>query len=504
MMLIDYRIGTTNWKVAVFSSDGNVVAQKSVAAKEEFDNFGATYSAFSMWSMVASLIKDVLKHSPMPSAVTVTSMAEAGFPLDEFHQPIFNAITWYDQRTYPQVQFIKQHIAFDTLFEITGLEANSMFTLSKILWLKMNEPNVFASMKYWVSIADFINYKLTGEIVTDYSLACRTQCFNIRKKRWSKTICDEFGIKESLFPQVKKAGTRVGSITKEAHDMTGLDIGIPIILGGHDHHCAFLAGGALLQDGTVFDSSGTVESILTLLPKGEEPPKIYKKIRISNFIDPDRYISMSGILASGGSVEWMIRSLYENEGLPDYQEILDAIEEVSPGSDGLLFLPHLTGAGAPKWEPRSKGAFVGLSVHHTKSHMVRAVYEGLCFELKILLRSVEQAFSSHENFFHTVGGGAKNRLWQQMKADITQKSVRIPDIKDATALGAALIAFVGLGVFTDFVDASRKTFKILEEYEPSPTDNCTYKELFSIYETLYETLLPTNIKLDEFRRREVK
>ena len=460
-------IGTTNWKVAVFSSDGTMVAHRSVPAKEEYDHLGSTYKATTMWESVASLIRGVLQDSPMPSAVTVTSMAEAGFPLDASYTPIFNAITWYDQRTYPQVQFIKQEIAFDQLFEITGLEANSMFTLSKILWLKMNEPQVFSSMKYWVSIADFINYKLTQEIVTDYSLACRTQCFNIRKKRWSKTICNKFGIPESLFPEVKRAGTKIGLISKEAHGLTGLDMGIPVILGGHDHHCAFLAGGALLQDGTVFDSSGTVESILTLLPFGEEPSKTYKKIRISNFIDPDRYITMSGILASGGSVEWMIRSLWSQIGTTDYQEILDAIAEVPPGSSGLLFLPHLTGAGAPKWETRSKGAFVGLRVQHTKSHMVRAVYEGLSFELKILLSSVEESFGLNEKSVHTVGGGAKNHLWQQMKADITGKRVRIPDIKDATALGAALIGFVGLGVFTDFVDASRKTFKILEEYIPS-------------------------------------
>lgn len=496
--LLAIDVGTTNWKAALFDEQGHNIAQKSTKAVVEDDGNGASYNAEEMWGSIANIIKAVLTSTNIqPDAVCVTSMAEAGFPLGRNYEVVHNAITWYDPRSFKQAEMIAEVVGKDNLFRITGLEANPVFTLSKIMWLKENKKQVFDSIHKWLSIADFINFRLCKAVVTDYSLACRTQCFDIRQKKWSKDMLDHFNISTTIFPDVRSAGSIIGHVTATAAHDTGLKQGTPIVLGGHDHHCAFLAGGALLQEGAIFDSSGTVESIMTILPEHKEIPDSYMNMRIGNFIDPTRYVTMGGVLASGGSVEWALQniSLHAKGASFDYDEIINSIKNIDPGSNGLMFLPHLTGAGAPLWDPRSRGAFIGLRVEHTREHLIHAVFEGLCFELFILLEAVEKCFDVSPHTLQTVGGGAKNLHWQQLKADITAKTVNIPDIQDATAQGAALVGGVGIGLFDNFLEGSQAMYRLRHTIDPDPEKHHTYQKLYKIYTELYKRISNINHEL---------
>jgi xylulokinase len=498
--LLAIDIGTTNWKVVLFNTKGEILHKNSCKASVETDLHGTSYSANTLWSTISSLIKELVNSLSLEiSAIVVTSMAEAGFPLNRQGETLYNAITWYDRRSIKQAHHIERIIGKEKLFQITGLEPNSVFTLSKILWIKENEPHVFNKIGKWLSIADFINFKLTGTLVTDYTLACRTQCFNIWNKSWSEEILTPFGINQDIFPDVVQAGTVIGHITPSSASQTGLKEGTPVVLGGHDQHCAFLAGGALLNTGTIFDSSGTVESIMTILPKEYNGPQSYSKMRIGNFIDPQYYVTIGGVIAAGGSVEWIIRQIMNKRinTQHEYNVIMDSIQELSIGTDGLFFLPHITGAGAPFWDPRSRGAFIGLRIEHTAKHLLHAVFEGLSFELAILLSEIEHSFGVVTNTLQTVGGGANNLFWQQLKANILNKTIHIPEVKETTSQGAALIAAVGIGIFENFKQGSKATYRLKTTIEPDVSIHEKYKKVFDLYKNLYEILAPIHHRIGE-------
>jgi len=295
----------------------------------------------------------------------------------------------------------------------------------------------------------------------------------------------------------------LGTVTSLAAQATNLRKGTPVIMGGHDHHCAFLAAGALLDD-HIFDSSGTAESVMTLMSPRHNPPETFKGHRVGCFIDPDRYATMAGILASGASVDWAIKTLWQgagngqiNGGTSIYEDAMAAAGSVSPGSQGLLYLPHLRGAGGPYWNPGSRGAFVGLRDSHTVSHLMRAVLEGLSLELRVILSSIEEALGTRPTELNTVGGGARNTVWQQIKANITGLPVNVPNVSDATAQGAALLAGIGIGLYADMLDASKQTFRIQTRYEPDPQSLQFYDELYCSYSKLYPQLIQINAELTD-------
>jgi xylulokinase len=501
--LLAIDVGTTNWKAALFSETGDLAGRCEVPAVTHRDSSGQFYDPGEMWAGIAKAVRGLPEGGRSPAAVCVTSMAEAGVPIGSDGNPVYPAITWFDPRSLPQAKELERRVGAKRLFEITGLDPNPIFSLPKIAWIRDNEPDVFSRIRHWLSVADYINYRLCGEIVTDYSLASRTLAFDLSSRGWSGEILEALDVPDRLFAPVRKAGLRIGSVRSEASRETGIAEGTPVILGGHDHHCAFLAAGALLND-VVLDSSGTAESVMTLLPPGKDRPKIFKGMRVGYFIDPDRFASMGGILASGASVDWAIENIWRGpgtgkteNGLAEYEKVIAAAAEAAPGCGGLFFLPHLRGAGAPAWEPRSRGAFVGLRTTHTRSDLMRAVFEGLSFELRVLLDAVEYAFDIKTTGMNTVGGGAKNNFWQTIKADITGLTVNVPDVKDSTAQGAALVAGVGAGVYPDLVSASRRTFRLLQRSEPRPDLRAFFTERYSLYRKIYGQLREINIALAE-------
>ncbi len=494
--LVAVDIGTTNWKVAAFHPDGRLIGSVDTPAAVHNDHNGQYYDPEELWKMVCTLLMQLSQRYQIPgvTALSVSSMTETGVPLDATGMPVYPAIPWYDPRTASQAQQMDQLIGPGRLYELTGLDPNPIFSVPKIAWIRDNEPERYTRVTTWLPIADYVNYRLTGEIATDYSQASRTLAYELDGRRWSSEVLEAMGLSTSLFPPILAAGTMLGGVTAVAARETGLSQGTPVVMGGHDHHCAFLAAGALIDD-VVLDSSGTVESIMTLLPPDKPRPRRPNGMRVGFFLDPSRYATMGGILASGASVEWVLRSIWteSTKGSPEgYLGLIEAARSIPPGCNGLCFVPHLLGAGAPIWDPGARGAFVGLCADHSRAHLVRAVFEGLCLELRNLLDAVETSFGARVTALHTVGGGARNHFWQQLKADVTGLTVNIPDVSESTALGAAMLAGVGTGVYRDMVDASRSTFRLQQRFQPSEKNRATYNRLREVYADIYPKLRDIN------------
>ncbi|MEZ4358180.1 MAG: FGGY family carbohydrate kinase [Eubacteriales bacterium] len=502
-VLVSVDVGTTNLKAAAFDVDGNLISLKKMPSLITYgDNDEGYIDPELLFENIASLLCQLTSEvgSSNVTAISVAGMGEAIVPIDKDGHNTYPVIAWFDMRSRDQVEFMLENISNEQFFSITGLECHPMFSLSKMLWIKSNHPEVYEKSVMWLPVASYILYRLSGEAATDFTLASRTLMLDIHNCKWSKKILDTFNIDKNTLPKLVDAGTLIGSVTHESAKKTGLKAGTPVVMGGHDHPCTTIPAGILLSR-RLLDSSGTAESALGILNKGATPPTKYEGVRINRHLDSSRIATSAGIISSGSSLDWSINQLASltNWGINSkisYEGIMAKVVKVPPGSGGAMFMPHIRGAGAPFRNPASKGAFVGLRSSHTQVDLIRAVIEGLCFELKTIVIKMEEVGGITYDSVATVSGASKIALWQQIKASVIGKPIMTPEITEATALGAAMLAGIGVKIFKDMREASAASFKPGKVYEPDVKIMRLYEDLYQIYKNLYPSLLNINSKID--------
>ena len=285
-------------------------------------------------------------------------------------------------------------------FAITGLNYNYIYSLFKMLWTKENQPELYSQAAHWLCVPDFINYRLTGELATDYSIAGRTLLFDIKERNWSKPLLDLAGLDGTLLPPVAPSGTCIGRITQEAAAQTGLPEGIPVALGGHDHICGALAAG-VVEPGRVLDSMGTSESVIAVfdqLPELER--EAFSGFNAGCHVVPDLYYIQGSIHGSGKSVDWYVR-----EFATSLEAFLAEAEGAHPGAQGLFYVPHLRGGGPPVRSPTAKPVLWVCGIT-TPELTLPAASGSLCLEVNLVLQSMEQVWPGVGKI-HAIGGGTK-------------------------------------------------------------------------------------------------
>ena len=509
-LILGIDVGTTNWKAAVFTEKGELLALHSTGSKTHHDSAGrAFYDPQEIWRELSHVVKELISTlSPAQkiAAVAVASMGESGVPIDSHGEPTYTSIAWFDLCSHPQSEGLGKRVGNKRIFQITGLDNNPIFSLPKILWLREEAPDAFRKTVKWLSISDYINYKLAQVYATDYTLASRTLALDLRRKSWSDELLHAANLTPSFFPELYPSGTLIGHVTPHAAAETGLAQGTPVVMGGHDHFCGFLASGCL-SGNTVLDSSGTVESLVALLAPGTMPPEESQGLRIGSFLDPSRYSSIAGVLAAGVSVDWGMHTFASLQGWKSqqngydtalsYRHVLDEVRKTGPGARGLLFLPHMRGAGGPFWDPLSRGALIGLRATHTQAECMRAILEGICFEMRRILETMQHVFGTTFDAMHTIGGGTRNILWQELKASILGLPIELPDVEEATAKGAALLAGIGIGMFQDVYCASKEVYQLKTRFEPNPELVATYHDIFGLYTQIYPALKSLNSQIEQ-------
>lgn len=505
-LLLGIDIGSTHCKAGIYNCEGYLITLEMVDTVTHYNEEGwAWYEPDELWSSIKKLLQEITKNvgSDRIVGLSVTSVGEAGIPIDKDGNPVYPIIAWFDQRSLPQAEKIGTIFGRQKIFQISGMEVNPIFSLTKILWLKENKPEAFRKLYKWLSISDFIIYMLTGEIVTSYSMASRTMALDLKNNCWSEEILTAFDLPRTIFPALLASGVVVGKVTRQAAAETGLPQGTPAINGGHDHFCGSLASGVLLNH-RLLDSSGTAESINILIEDKKTPPtQEFKGFRVGRYLDPQYYYLVGGIVTSGGAVDWLkgrIGSLKDwNEGMNQneigYDLLMQKAGEVPAGARGLLFMPHIRGGGAPYWDPNSRGTIIGLTFNHTSPEIMRALLEGLCFETRNIIQAMREVVEYPIDRITTIGGGIKNELWQKLKADITGLPIEIPDNEEAAAMGAALLAGVGAGIYPDMYTASKLTYRIKKVYQPNQETKDFYDQLFSIYQHIYYQIKDVNHQL---------
>lgn len=503
MSFLAIDIGTTNWKAVVFSEQCRpVYSAKRPAVTIPGQDGLQYYDPQGVWQAVVDMIGEIAANHDLNAltAVSVTSMGEAVVPLDEAGAPVFPIIPWFDARSVEQAQQVRCAVGDDRVFSITGAEAGAIFSVPKMLWMRQHHPDVFGKARKWLQMTDYINYRLCGRIVTDPSMACRTLAFDLAGCRWSPEILEPLGLGRELFPEVLASGTVLGSVSGAAAKQTGLPKGLTVVLGGHDHPVASIAGCAF-QNNEVFDSSGTAEPFLHVSRRGEKLPAQRLGQRCTRHPSPDRFINWGGIVSSGVCVDWAVRCFVSHhdftaaQAAGSYDELFGAARGLEPGSDGLMFHPALRGSGAPKWDARSKGALLGLTSEHTDMHILRAVLEGLCYQAKRILLMHEQLAGCPIDTIKCMGGGARISLWQQIKADVTGCAVRVGQVNEATPMGAAMLCASAL-YGEPLEKIAREMQPEYKTFEPDPQRTRQYEEYFRIYLLSCEALEETNHLLD--------
>ncbi|NMB47177.1 MAG: hypothetical protein GX998_12335 [Firmicutes bacterium] len=490
--LLGLDIGTTHLKAGIFTEQGEPVIVK--LASTPVLNLGAgraIYDPGQLWVKVSGLLREVtsqLEPGTQILSVAIASMGEAGLLLDTDGEPLTPIIAWFDSRGKDVIDKWAHCFGVERTLSITGLIPDYIYSLMKLLWLNQHEPELVSGAHKWLCMMDYIIYKLTGEFATDYSIASRTMLFDITLRAWSPEIAEFANLDIELLPRAYPGGTVVGQVTEVASYSTGLEKGIPVCTGGHDHICGAFAVG-VFEPGNALDSLGTAESLVAAykdIPTLK--PQVVKGFGIGCHVVRNAYYLLGSINASGLSVDWfkdefgsMLQSSAAKKGVSIYEVLLEEARQSPPGTKGLMFVPHMRGAGPPNPDPHSRGAFVGIRDYHERKDFLRAILEGLSCEFALALRESEDALGLAVSKIQAIGGGTKNQLWMEIKAAMLDKPIEIPAVQESTLLGAALLGGLGAGVYRDAHEALSETYRVLHTYEPEQRLVRQYADIYEAY-----------------------
>jgi len=412
--------------------------------------------------------------------------------LDEKGQVLRPAILWNDQRTGPQCERITKRIGFRQLLSWTGNPVLPGFTAPKIIWVREHEPQIYAQVAHILLPKDYVRYKLTGNYATDMADGSGMLLLDVKRRDWSQEMLHALDIHAEWLPSLYEGPAVTGTISEAAAEATGLKAGTPVVGGGGDQAAQAVGVGAV-KPGIVALTLGT--SGVVFAPTGE--PFIEPEGRLHAFCHsvPGRWHLMGVMLSAAGALRWYHDLLASEQS---YDEFLKPAAAVSPGCEGLLFLPYLTGERTPYPDPNARGAFVGLTVRHTLAHMTRAVLEGVACGLRDSLELLRGAGLGSINQVRASGGGARSPLWRQILADTLNCELVTVNVTEGAAYGAALLAGVGAGIWPHVDAACEAIVRITDHVQPDSAHARSYDSLYRTYHGLYAALKPAFDSLTAF------
>ncbi|HHY46760.1 MAG TPA: hypothetical protein GX506_05600 [Firmicutes bacterium] len=489
--LLGIDVGTTHIKAVIFDPSGKEITKTVLDTPKSVDEKGwTTMDPEAIWDTTARAVSETISllrpDGWRIAGIATASMGESGVPLDRHGDPIYPIIAWYDLRTEPQARWWDETVGRARTVAITGLGTKPMYSAPKILWILQNVDRARARLATWLPVSDFIAYKLTGNQATDFSQASRTMLFDQARRDWSGELLQLSGIPGGILPAAVPSGTLVGHVHSEASRKTQIPQGTPVFAGGHDHVCGALAAGAI-SPGRVLDSCGTAESILVSCQNaGIAQLACSSGFSFGHHVVRDTHYVMGGIPSSGGAIEWFIQEFCrENRS---YQAATDLARESPPGSHGVIFVPRLLGSGPPTRDKDATGAFARIHSGTTLSDFARSIFEGLSFELKLAIEAMERVLAQEISSLIAIGGGAKNDFWLSIKASALGIPIEVPEVTESTALGAALLAGIGAGLYRDEMDAVKKTSRISARFAPEETLKQVYQDQYAAFSAIAEAL----------------
>jgi xylulokinase len=496
MNLIGLDIGTTGCKAIIFDSDGALLAKASREYPVDFPHpQWAEQDLENVWRLAQAAIREAIDAAKLTeiAAIGLSVHGEAVTPVNASGHPLRPTILGMDTRTGKQNDWLRERFGGETLFERTGMPIHTVNTLPKLLWIKENEPEIWRSADKFLLVEDFIIQKMTGLAVTSQCLASRTQLFNLNQGKWDDEILSVLGLNAARLSRVQPSGTLVGLLSPELTAVFGLTRAPGVVSGGHDQACGALGAG-LTTPGLASVSTGTAEVVEVALPSPIVSRPLYEgNISVYNHVIDGLFLAMMLNHSGGMSLRWFRDGFCEPQMLQSAQANADAYDLMLAGASadpsGLLVLPHFSGSGTPTFDTASKAAILGLTFASTRADLAKAILEGLTYELRLNL-DLLKAGGVQVDVLRAIGGGAKSKLWLQLKADITGIPVVTPKITEAAGFGAALLAGVGAGLFPSAAEAASRFLQLTDEYQPDPARHAAYTRQFELYRQVYPAVAP--------------
>ncbi|MCB8924194.1 MAG: xylulokinase [Ardenticatenaceae bacterium] len=487
---MNYFIGidssTTATKALLLAESGEVVGVASSTYDYETPKpLWSEQRPELWWTATVDSIQQLLAETAVsPQAIKgigLTGQMHGLVLLDKDGEVLRPALLWNDQRTGAECDEMRAVIGKAKLIDITGNDALTGFTAPKILWVKNNEPEIYGRIAHILLPKDYVRYKLTGEMAMDKAGGAGTQLFDVRQRDWSQELVTKLGIDPAWLPKTFEGTAVTGQLTQAAAEVTGLPVGIPVVGGGGDQAANAVGTGAVV-DGVVALSLGTSGVVFA----SSDVPIVEPDGRLHAFCHaaPGKWHLMGVMLSAAGSLRWYRDALAPGV---DFGDLLIPAADVPAGSEGLLFLPYLTGERTPHPDPLARGGFIGLTVRHSQAHLTRAVLEGVAFGLRDSLELMRGAGLADITQIRASGGGLRSLLWRQILADVLQAEIVTVNTTEGAAYGAAVLALVGAGGFDSVESACASLVKVTGRTEPG-MDTAVYNQLYPIYQQLYPAL----------------
>lgn len=462
MALLGIDVGTSACKVALFNPDGTVRAQASEAYPVVHPQPGwAQQDPEVWWRAVASAIRTIGEDEDLRSVdgIGIAGQSWSAILIDADGNVLADTPIWMDTRAQSECDEMRRVVGATRLFAVSGNPTMPAYTLPKILWYRHHLPDAYARAAAVLQSNAFIAYRLTGTLSTDLSQGYGLQCFDMRLGAWDTGILRKLGRRESLLPPLVGCSDIIGTITDAVAAQTGLLQGVPVVAGGLDAACGSLGAG-VYDPGQTQEQGGQAGGMSICLDHYAADERLI----LSRHVVPDRFLLQGGTVGGGGALRWLRAQVCPELS---FEAMSELAATVSPGSDGLVFLPYMAGERSPIWNPDVKGAFYGLDFTKTRAHLIRACMEGVAYALRHNLDVAAEAGAA-AGVLHAMGGAADSLVWAQIKADITGHTMTVPAAATATTLGAALLAGIGVGVYRDAGDAVRRTVRFMRTQHPNP------------------------------------
>ncbi len=482
--LLGIDIGTSACKVAVFDEEGKVLAQANRPYRVYYPQSGwAEQNPEEWWEAICDAVREVLSeesvNAELIKGIGVDGQSWSAIPVDENGSVLHNTPIWMDTRARYLCERVKEEIGADEIFRVAGNDFLPSYVTPKLLWFKEERPEIFQKTSKFLQSNSYIVMKLTGEMSQEYSQCYGLHFFHMEKRTYDSALAEKMGLSPELMPKLYACDEIVGSVTKEAAEKTGLKAGTPVVAGGLDAACGALGAG-VYRPGETQEQGGQAGGMSICTDRALS----HKALILGTHVVPGLWLLQGGTVGGGGTLKWFRQEL--GSGL-SFDELTAEAARVSPGSDGVLFLPYMAGERSPVWNPDAKGVFYGLSFDKTRGHMIRAVLEGVAFSLEHNLRTAAETGISVDSL-NAMGGASNSVLWTQIKADVTGKTIRVPSSDTATTLGAAILAGVGCGLYGSYDEAVGRTIRITRVQEPNPQNKAVYDRAMERYLRLYEDL----------------
>jgi len=499
--LLIHDLGTTGNKACLFDENAELVAMTYHPYKSYYPKPGYQEQCPEDWweAVCISTKKIISTKNISPENIACISFSGhmmGCVPLDRSGNLLRKLVPIYaDSRAGKQANYIMDKIGgYERWYMLTGTgQLPDSYSISKHLWMKENEREIYKNVYKFLNTKDYIIYKLTGQFATDYSDASDMGLLDINTREWSKEILNIAGISKDKLPEIHESTDVIGQITESAAKEIGIRSGTPVVMGGGDVSCA-ATGAGMNKNGLYYMSIGSANWVGTYI----DTPMLDNGTKPSCFshLIPGKYVLHQFMIGGGICYQWIGDNILEFEqetaskiNINPYKYMDILAEGIKPGADNLLFLPYMRGDWSGRYNPNARGAFIGLSLRHTKAHMVRAVLEGVGFSLRILLEMLEkQSIIADE--IRVIGGGSRSQVWRQIIADICNTPITRPSLTQETgSLGVAITAGIGIGIFKDY-SILDEIVKIIDTRDPQEKNRKLYDDMYTVYKESYQALTP--------------